>query len=252
MELKIGDILVNYFMKGNSSEEETVVMLHGWGANIGLFDAAADFIALRYNVVAPDMPGFGETPEPPHAWTVDEYTDFVIEFIRKLGLKRVILLGHSFGGRVIIKLVNRKDLPFEVTRLILVDAAGIRPEKTKKQENKEKLMKVGKKLLAVSPKLLLAFQKFVGSADYKAATPLMREVLVNVVNEDLSHLLPSITQETLLVWGTLDTATPIKDAEKMEELIPEAGLARIEGVGHYSFLENAPLFNSIMEAYLEI
>lgn len=252
MNISIGDINVNCFEKGDKASEEAVVMLHGWGSNITLFENAAAFVAGKYFVAAPDMPGFGETPEPPYAWNVDDYTDFVIEFIKKLGLKKVILLGHSFGGRVIIKLVNRKELPFTVTRLILVDSAGIRPEKTAEQLKKEKIMKTGKKLLAFSPKLLKFFQSMVGSADYKAASPLMREILVNVVNEDLSHLLPTINQETLLIWGTLDTATPIADAEKMEQLIPEAGLARIEGVGHYSFLENPVVFEAILESYLEL
>lgn len=252
MNISVRNIDVNYFAMGPAASEEAVVMLHGWGSNITLFENAAKLIAEKFYVVAPDMPGFGETPEPEKAWNVDDYTDFIIEFIEKLGLKRVILLGHSFGGRVIIKLVNRKELPFEVTRLILVDSAGIRPEKNDEQLKKEKIMKAGKKLLAFSPKLLSFFQSMVGSADYKAATPLMREVLVNVVNEDLSHLLLSITQETLLIWGTLDTATPVSDAEKMEKLIPEAGLARIEGVGHYSFLENPVVFEAILESYLEL
>lgn len=252
MNMKIGDINVNYFLKGPSDSDEAVVMLHGWGANIGLFEASAESIATRYLVAAPDMPGFGETPEPPFPWQVDDYTDFVIEFIKNLGIKRVILLGHSFGGRVIIKLVNRKELPFTVTRLILVDAAGIRPERTPEQLKKEKLMKMGKKLLAPMPGLLERLQSFVGSQDYKAASPLMKKILVNVVNEDLSHLLPTITQETLLIWGTLDTATPITDAEKMEELIPDAGLARIEGAGHFSFLENPVVFDAILESYLEL
>lgn len=252
MNILIGDINVNYFTLGDVSSDEAVVMLHGWGSNITLFENSAKLMSEKFFVVAPDMPGFGETPEPPKAWNVDDYTDFIVEFIEKLGLKKVILLGHSFGGRVIIKLVNRKNLPFTVTRLILVDSAGIRPEKNAEQLKKEKIMKTGKKLLAFSPKLLNYLQSMVGSADYKAATPLMREVLVNVVNEDLSHLLPSITQETLLIWGTLDTATPITDAEKMEQLIPEAGLARIEGVGHYSFLENPVVFEAILESYLEL
>ncbi len=252
MNILIGDINVNYFALGEASSDEAVVMLHGWGSNITLFENAAKLVSEKFYVVAPDMPGFGETSEPPKAWNVDNYTDFIIEFIKKLGLKKVILLGHSFGGRVIIKLVNRKNLPFTVTRLILVDSAGIRPEKNEEQLKKEKIMKLGKKLLAFSPKLLNSLQSMVGSADYKAASPLMREVLVNVVNEDLSHLLPSITQETLLIWGTLDTATPISDAEKMEQLIPDSGLARIEGVGHYSFLENPVVFEAILESYLEL
>ena len=251
-KMKISDINVNYFLEGSPDSDEALVMLHGWGANIELFKNAAEPISAKYLVAAPDMPGFGETPEPPFPWQVDDYTDFVIEFIKNLGLKKVILLGHSFGGRVIIKLVTRKDLPFTVTRIILVDSAGIRPVKTAEQEKKEKLMKLGKKLLSFSPSLLEKMQSFVGSADYKAASPLMKKVLVNVVNEDLTELLPEIKQETLLIWGTLDTATPIADAEKMESLIPDAGLARIEGAGHFSFLENPVVFDAIMESYLDL
>ena len=141
MNILIGDINVNYFTMGEPSADEAIVMLHGWGSNITLFENSAKLVSEKFYTVAPDMPGFGETPEPPTAWTVDDYTDFVIEFIKKLGLKRVILLGHSFGGRVIIKLVNRKNLPFTVTRLILVDSAGIRPEKNDEQLKKEKIMK---------------------------------------------------------------------------------------------------------------
>lgn len=252
MTVKISDINVNYFAEGSPDSESALVMLHGWGSNIELFRNAAAAVSTKYFVTAPDMPGFGATAEPPAAWSVDDYTDFVIEFIKTLGLKRVILLGHSFGGRVIIKLVNRKELPFTVEKLILVDSAGIRPEKSEQQLKKEKVMKLGKKLLSASPKLIEKMQSMVGSADYKAASPLMKEILVNVVNEDLTELLPEIKQETLLIWGTLDTATPIADAEKMEKLIPDAGLAKIEGVGHYSFLENPVVFEAIIESYLDL
>ena len=91
-----------------------------------------------------------------------------------------------------------------------------------------------------------------GSADYRAATPLMRQILVGVVNEDLKPLLPNIKQPALLIWGTLDTATPISDAHIFEELIPNAGLAEIQGAGHYSFLDNPVLFNAIMASYLRL
>lgn len=252
MFMKIGDINVNYFTLGEKNCESAVVMLHGWGANCELFRNAALPISEKYFTVALDMAGFGETPEPPSAWNVDAYADFVIEFISSLGLKKVILLGHSFGGRVIIKTVTRKNLPFEVTDIILVDSAGIRPEKTQEQQRKEKVMKFGKKLLSGTPKLLEKMQSVVGSADYRAASPLMKEILVNVVNEDLTHLLPEIKQPTLLIWGTLDTATPLSDALKMEELIPEAGLAKIEGAGHFSFLDNPVLFNAIIASYLKL
>ena len=115
---------------------------------------------------------------------------------------------------------------------------------------KEKNM--GKKLLSHTPGLLNKLQGMVGSADYQAASPLMRQILVNSVNEDLTPLLPGIKQSTLLIWGTLDTATPIADAEKMEALIPEAGLARMEGCSHFAFIENPTLYNAILASFLQL
>ncbi len=251
MTITIDNIPVNYFSMGPDSDE-AVVMLHGWGANCELFRAAASVIAAKYTVVAPDFPGFGQTPEPPGEWTVDDYTDLTVKLIAALGLKKVILLGHSFGGRVIIKMASRADLPYEITKIILVDSAGIRPEKTSEQKMKENVSKFGKKLLSGSPKLLNKLQSMTGSQDYRDASPLMRRILVNVVNEDLKDLLPNIRQSTLLIWGTADTATPLSDAKLMEQLLPDAGLAEIHGVGHYSFLENPVLFNAIISSFLKI
>lgn len=251
MTAEIDGIAVSYASWGEK-KDSAIVMLHGWGANKELFEQSARLCSTKYYVVAPDMPGFGCTPEPPTDWCVDDYTDFVIKFISSLGLKSVILLGHSFGGRVIIKMASSRMLPFAIERIILVDSAGIRPEKSDAQKKKESIIKFGKKLVSGSPKLLDKLRNMTGSADYRAASPLMRRVLVNVVNEDLTELLPKIGVETLLVWGTLDTATPIADAEKMEKLIPDAGLARIEGAGHFSFLENPSLYHAILSSYLKL
>lgn len=249
--ININGIETNYLALGTPSDT-AVVMLHGWASNSELFRASAMPVSEKYYVLAPDFPGNGVTPEPPGEWNVDDYVDFTIGFIKNFNIKKAILLGHSFGGRVIIKMANRTDLPFEIEKLILVDSAGIRPEKTAEQLQKEKVMKFGKKLLAGSPKLLDKMQSRVGSADYRAASPMMRKILVNTVNEDLEPLLPSIPYSTLLIWGTLDTATPISDAEKMERLIPDAGLARMEGCTHFSFLDNPVLYNAILASFLKL
>jgi pimeloyl-ACP methyl ester carboxylesterase len=81
---------------------------------------------------------------------------------------------------------------------------------------------------------------------------MMRQCLVKVVNEDLSHLLPGIKAPTLLVWGENDTATPLADAKKMEAAIPEAGLAVIKNAGHFSFVEQPAIFRSIMASFFKI
>ena len=95
-------------------------------------------------------------------------------------------------------------------------------------------------------------QKKRGSADYQSASPVMRGCLVKVVNEDLKHLLPEIKQSTLLIWGVDDDATPISDGELMEKLIPDAGLVRLNGCGHYSWLNNPYTFNAVVKSFLNI
>ena len=91
-----------------------------------------------------------------------------------------------------------------------------------------------------------------GSADYNAASPIMRQTLVKVVNEDLQHLMPNVTAPALLVWGTADDATPLSDAKIMEKLMPEAGLVTFEGAGHYSFIERRDQFLRVIASFMKI
>lgn len=255
MNKTINNININYVDKG---EGDLVVLLHGWGSNIKLFANLIDLLSAKYRVLAMDMPGFGESEEPPSAWCVDDYASFVIDFIKDYAPEKVVLLGHSFGGRVIIKLNSRNDLPFEIAKVILVDSAGILPPKTNKKSWKTRKYKIGKAILStkiaqkIAPDALENFRKKMGSADYAAASPLMRQVLVKTVNEDLEPLLPNIKCPTLLVWGVNDTATPLSDGEKMEKLIPDAGLVKLENAGHYSFLEQQYTFNRVMCSFMKI
>lgn len=251
--MKINNIETNYIKEGKS--DRTILLLHGWGANIDLFRGIINHLSTKYTVYALDMPGFGKTAEPKTAWCVDDYVDFVIKFIEKMKIDKLSLLGHSFGGRVIIKLANREKLSFELDKLILVDSAGILP-KNKKKTIKTRVYKTLKLIVGnnitkkVFPNALENLKKKFGSEDYKNASPIMRNVLIKVVNEDLEPLLPTIKQSTLLIWGTNDTATPLSDAKTMEKLIPDAGIVEIKGAGHYSFLENPQLVNAVLDSFL--
>ena len=237
---------------------ETVVILQGWGTHLGVYDLVADSISSKYRVVQFDFPGFGGSDEPKEGWNVDAFTDFFIKFMEKLEIKKATLIGHSFGGRVIIKLTSRQNLPFEIDRIVLIDSAGIIPKKTIKQKfniRKYKILKHvfnNKAVEFLFPELVTDWKSRQGSADYRNASEIMKKCLVMTVNEDLTHLLPGIKQDTLLIWGDLDTATPISDAKKMEELIPSAGLVVLEGTGHFSFLEKPAQFTGVMRAYFKI
>ncbi len=255
MRKTVNGIGINYEQKGSG---ELVVLLHGWGSNIKLFANLIDLLSAKYTVVAMDMPGFGESEEPKTPWCVDDYVQFVIDFLKDYDTKEVTLLGHSFGGRVIIKMHSRESLPFKVKKVILVDSAGIMPPKSNKKSWRTRYYKMGKAVLStklvqkLAPDALENFRKKMGSADYAAASPMMRQVMVKVVNEDLEPYLPNIKCPTLLVWGVNDTATPISDGEKMEKLIPDAGLVRLENAGHYSFLEQQFTFNRVMCSFMNI
>ena len=107
-------------------------------------------------------------------------------------------------------------------------------------------------ILKLDPEALNKLQKKFGSADYSAASPVMRASLVKVVNEDLAPYMPKVNMPALLVWGDKDTATPLSDGQQMEKLMPEAGLAVIKGAGHYSFLDNPVLYQRILGSFLQI
>lgn len=255
LNITVNNLNINYICEGNG---ETVVLLHGWGANIKLFSDIITLLSSQYRVIALDMPGFGESDEPNTPWCVDDYVDFVIDFLMGFDVKKVTFLGHSFGGRVIIKMFEKSRLPFEITKIILVDSAGVKPKKTFKQKYKIRMFKLGKKVLSLKPVRLMfpdALENLrakSGSADYNAASPIMRQTLVRVVNEDLTHLFERVTPPTLLIWGKDDTATPVSDAELMEKLMPDAGKVIFENCGHYSFLDCRGAFLRVLASFMNI
>ncbi len=262
MNTIINNLKINYIDEG---EGTLLVMLHGWGSNIDLFSGVVSFAKKNYHVVAMDMPGFGKSDEPTEPMNVDAYVEFVLEFIKTLypNDKEVIFLGHSMGGRIIIKLaagINEGSIKagFTIPKIILTDSAGIIPVKTEAQKKRTKRYHFYKNLieksgiLKLDPDALNKLQKKFGSADYAAASPVMRKSLVMAVNEDIVPYMPKVTQPALLIWGDNDTATPLSDGQKMEKLMPEAGLAVINGAGHYSFLDNPYLYNKILGSFLKI
>lgn len=253
MVTKIDDISVNYIDVGDG---DVILLLHGWGSNITLFDGIVKTLSPTHRVIAPDMPGFGKTSEPSEPWCVDDYVDFVTKFLNGLNIKEFSVLVHSFGGRVLLKLNAKEENPFVIHKAVLIDSAGIMPKKTLKQRLSQRMYKAARLLMSTKvlhflyPDAVENMRKKRGSADYNSATPTMRGTLVKVVNEDLEPLVSKLNCPTLLIWGDADTATPISDAELMERLIPDAGLVVCEGAGHYSFLEQPAKVQSALKVFL--
>ena len=254
MTTTVSGISIEYEIKG---EGPCVLFLHGWGSSYRLFEGLIAAVSKKYTALALDLPVFGGSGEPPVPWSVDDYCRFVCEFLLSLGLSPEVLIGHSFGGRLMIKLLADNSLA-GVKKAVFIDSAGIKPKPSLKSRARLAVYKAGKAVLglppikALFPDALERLRRSRGSEDYKNASPVMRGTLVKAVNEDLKGLLPKIGVPSLLIWGTLDTATPISDGELFESLIPDAGLVRVENGSHYSFLDNPALCIRAISSFLSI
>lgn len=251
--IDIEGIRIHYSDSGNPGGLP-VVLMHGWGCDHTTVRSVAEILEPGMRVINVDLPGHGQSPEPPEIWGVEDYTALMEKFIEKLGLKDLTLIGHSFGGRIGILLSSRNDY---VRKLVLVDAAGIKPRRSMKYYVKVYTFKTLKRLLPLlfgkerGRRMIEAYRGKSGSADYRNASPVMRGILSKCVNEDLKSVMPSIKASTLLIWGAQDTATPLSDAKTMERLIPDSGLVSFDGCGHYSFLDNPRGFKAVMREFFK-
>ena len=249
----VSGIDVAYSILGEG--EKVAVILQGWGTNFEIYEQLAFAISDEYKVLLFDFPGFGKTHEPKQSWNVSEYTRFFLELCDALNIKNPTLIAHSYGGRVAIEL-TAKHRDFCVDKIVLIDSAGIMPQRTIKQKVKVRAYKI-KKALLTNKIVKWLFTDVVedwisrqGSEDYKNASPIMKEALVKAVNYDQRDLLCRIDNDVLLIWGDKDDATPLEDGKVMEEEIPNAGLFVLEGCGHFSFLENESVVCNSLRAFL--
>ncbi len=253
MKINIDGTEMNYICEGQG---ENVLIMHGWGANIPAMMPVHNILKNDFKVYTVDFPGFGESPQPPEAWGVYEYADYMKKFIDEMKMDKVILIGHSFGGR--ISLILSSKYPELVDRMVLIDAAGLIPKRGPKYYFKVYSFKALKKIynsaffwIDRDERMKSFYTKF-GSQDYKDADPMMRKILVKVVNEDLRPLLKDIKASTLLIWGRNDTATPVYMAEIMEKEIKDSGLVVLEDAGHFSYIDQYAQFSAVMKSFFKI
>ena len=225
-----------------AGEGPSLVLLHGWGASLNLmWPLAEQLAAAGFRVYAPDLPGFGSSEAPSTAWSVGDYAAFVTAFLDSQELQRVDLGGHSFGGRICLKL--GADSPERIRRLLLFNAAGLRRQSILTSRLRPGLFRCmravlrGLRLNALAEGLGEWYHERYASADYKMASGVMKPTFVRVVNEDLRPYAARIRPPALIFWGDRDEETPLWMGKELERLIPDAGLVIQEDAGHYSYLE---------------
>ena len=242
----------------DTGKGDAVLLLHGWGTSMNVYKSIIDFLSPSKRVISYDLPGFGDSGEPSFAMSTDDYADLAVQILCILDIKKVTLIGHSHGGRTILNLASRENIAVDIEKIILIDSAGIVPKKSLIHKLKVKKYKIGKAFLSCKPIKKLfpdAIENYKakhGSADYRAVCGNVRDSLVKVVNDDYKDRMKNIKAPTLLIWGTKDDATPISDGEFMEKAIPDAGLVKVEGGSHYSFLDSPVLVSRVISSFLNI
>ena len=217
-----------------------LVLLHGWGQTAAALLPLGRLLAHAYQIHAIDLPGFGGSPQPETDWDTVEYALHLREHLQAMGLERVHLLGHSFGGRVGMRLASAH--PGQVAGLILMDAAGLPARRSLTKRIRSRYIRLLGKAAGwldglFSSDFKSMFRERYGSRDYKAAGAL-RGILVKTVNEDQTGQVRAIRSPTLILWGEQDDQTPVEMAGRLHALINDSRLVVLPGRGHFPYLLN--------------
>ena len=259
-QVLVNGLKTNYKVAGQG---QPVFILHGWGGSSESWIKVQEILAGQgYKVICPDFPGFGKSALPPEPWRVEQYAEWLNNFIKEIKAKEpgtgepFFLLSHSFGGRVAIKF--SVQYPEKLKSLILCGSAGIKLKPSLKTKIIFYLAKIGNTIF--DSKYLVKFKNrarkvlylFLGrNKDYVRAQGVMRETIKRVLQEDLLPDLPKIKTKTLIVWGKEDKMVPLKCAYLFKEKIRNSKLEILSKTGHSPHLENPEKLSEIVLKFLQ-
>jgi pimeloyl-ACP methyl ester carboxylesterase len=203
-----------------------VVALHGWGRD------GTDFAAILsgLDAVSIHLPGFGPAPAPETVWGSEEYADLVADAVEAFA--PVIVVGHSFGGRVAVRLAARR--PELVAGLVLTGVPLLKLQAAAAPPLGYRLARWANRRGLVSDMRMDALRDQYGSTDYRAAHGVLRSIMVRVVNETYDAELQALAASAVpqrFVWGELDGEAPT-DAGRVAAERVGAPLRIVTGAGH--------------------
>lgn len=206
-----------------------ILILHGWTYSTDKWADLVNLLSKKNSVELLKIPGL--TQKLDEVWNLDNYVNWLNEKVDS-GKSKVVLIGHSNGGRISLSFAAK--YPEKVANLILIDSAGIYhnelPIRLKRLVFKI-IAKFGSKITK-SQTLRKALYKLLRERDYENATPIVKKTMVNLINSDITSILGKIKTPTLIIWGRNDKITPLQDGHLMHKLIHNSKLEIIEDAKH--------------------
>lgn len=242
---------------------KTLVIIPGWGGSHETWASFIELIKPHFkDVVCIDLPCFGGVACPQTVWGVEHYAEYVKRKINKLKDpsrpplvgEEIVLMGHSFGGQVSAYLVANN--PGICEKYIFCAGAVFRPKRPIRRAFFWFVAKFGKILFKIpiiehvgvwAKKMLY---RGAGSPDYSATSGIKRDIFRKIIRQDLTETLPKITTPTLIVWGTLDSYLPVKDATRAHELIADSKLEIIQGGTHGLHLHQSEKLKNLLIKFI--
>ncbi|MFA6859976.1 MAG: alpha/beta hydrolase [Clostridia bacterium] len=220
--------------------DKWLVFLHGWGTNSNCFSEYVNTFKDDFKILLIDFPPFGKSKEPTEPWTLNAYVEMVKKIFDKCYVDNPTIVAHSFGGRVAILLASRYN---NIHKLVLFGSAGLKPKFDFKVFAKKCVSKICHFFKIKSPKWL-------GSADYKVLSQVMKKTFSSVVLTHLDGNCKLVTCPTLLIWGQKDDATPLEMGKRMNKLISSSGLFVIKNAGHFAFITHSQIFINALKCFV--
>lgn len=209
-----------------------IILLHGWGGTRESLEGLDKYLSNNTDFVIhrTEMPGHGSTPQMQKAWRMKDFSDWLSEYIKEERIKDYVLIGHSFGGKLILEGVINGSL--KPSRIVLIDANGIKPLNSIKKLFFRTLAKILKPISSVflRGKLRYYFYRFVvGEVDYAKTSKKLKESFKLFNEENYDEKLGLVTIPTLIVWGKNDKVTPLWMGKKMNQNIKNSKMIVMEG-----------------------
>jgi len=250
MQVVVDGLLTNYSKTGAGP---VVVLLHGWGDSLETFASLQKKLSGDYTVISVDLPGFGKTAAPSETFNLAKYAQFVHDFVDKIVDEPIYaLIGHSNGGAISIKaLVSANLAP---PKLVLLASSGVRST----YKGRKKALRIAAKAAKLPTKLMpehiqkkLKKKAYASIGSEMFVAEHLQQTFKEVVGEDLLASTNKVQADTLLLYGSKDTATLPAFGELFADKIQQSELHIIEGADHFLHHTHAPKVESLIAEFLE-